>query len=259
MADEKVLLALDGPVATITLNRPAKLNAIDPEMIALLDSCCGELERNQAVRAVLLTGAGERAFSVGADINAWSALHPLDMWRSWIREGHRVFERVARLRQPVIAVVNGYAFGGGLELALAADLRVAAAGAEFALPETGIGTVPGWGGTQRLPAAIGVARAKQLIFTGARIDAATAERWGLVNEVAPRESAMARALELARAIAERAPISVQVAKQAIDGGVGFATGVTLEALAGALAASTADGREGVASFQERRAPQFKGT
>jgi enoyl-CoA hydratase/carnithine racemase len=258
MADEKVLLDIDEPVATITLNRPAKLNAIDPEMLALLDACCAEIERGESVRAVLLCGAGERAFSVGADVHAWSALPPLDMWRTWIREGHRVFERVARLRQPVIAVVGGFAFGGGLELALAADLRIAAHEAEFALPETGIGTVPGWGGTQRLPALVGAARAKQLIFTGARIDAATAERWGLVNEVTARESLIPRAQELARGIAARAPLSVQFAKQAIDGGAGLATGATLEALAGALAATTEDGREGVASFRERRPPRFTG-
>jgi enoyl-CoA hydratase/carnithine racemase len=170
------------------------------------------------------------------------------MWRSWIRNGHRVFERVARLPQPVIAVLNGVAFGGGFELALAADLRIAAEHTQLALPETGIGTVPGWGGTQRLPALIGAARAKEMMFTGRRVDAATAERWGLVN-----------AVNLAQEIAARAPLSVQMTKQLVDSAQGDAQTMTLEALAGALASSTEDGHEGVAAFRERRQPRFTGS
>jgi len=257
MNDDRILFATDGPIATITLNRPHKLNAIEPTMLARLDAIAGELEWRDDVRVVVLTGAGERAFSVGADINAWSSLQPLDMWRHWIRDGHRVFERLARLRQPLIAALNGYAFGGGLELALAADIRLAATEAELALPEVTIATVPGWGGTQRLPALIGMGRAKQLIFSGARIDAATAERWGLINEIAPRAELLARAHSMAELIAVNAPVSVQLAKQAIDGVSGVA-GVALEALAGALAATTDDAREGLASFRERRPPQFTG-
>ena len=257
MDDERILLTTDGQIATITLNRPEKLNAIDLTMLARLDEIAGELERRDDLRVVLLTGAGERAFSVGADINAWSALQPLDMWRHWVREGHRVFARLAHMRQPLIASLNGSAFGGGLELALAADIRLAAAEAEFALPEVKIATLPGWGGTQRLPALIGPARAKQLIFSGARIDATTAERWGLINEVIPRAELLARARSLAEQIAGNAPVSVQIAKQVIDGAGGSA-GVVLEALAGALAATTEDAREGQASFRERRPPRFTG-
>src|SRR5919202_6136056 len=139
----KILLEVDGPVTTITLNRPEKLNAIDPEVLALLEDACARLDHEQDVRVVLLTGAGERAFCVGADINAWSSLDPLQMWRWWVRDGHRVFARIARLRQPVIAVLNGYTFGGGLELALAADLRVAAEEIDLAQPEVQIVYVPG--------------------------------------------------------------------------------------------------------------------
>ena len=255
----KILLEVDAPTATITLNRPEKLNAIDPGMLALPEDACARLEHEQNVRVVLLTGAGERAFSVGADINAWSSLDPLQMWRWWVRDGHRVFARIARLRQPVIAVLNGYTFGGGLELALATDLRVAAEGIELAQPEVKLGTVPGWGGTQRLPALIGASRAKRMILTGKRVDAATAERWGLVDEVAPREQLVARSRELAHEIAANAPVAVQIAKSLIDGAGGGATGATLEALADALAATTADGREGVAAFRERRAPHFTGS
>jgi enoyl-CoA hydratase len=255
----KILLEVGGPMATITLNRPEKLNAIDPEMLARLEDTCARLERERDVRVVLLTGAGERAFSVGADINAWSSLDPLQMWRWWVRDGHRVFARIARLRQPVIAALNGYTFGGGLELALAADLRVAAEGIELAFPEVKLGTVPGWGGTQRLPALIGASRAKRMILTGNRVAAATAERWGLIDEVAPHERLMVRAQELAHEIAANAPVAVQMAKSLIDGAGGGANGATLEGLADALAATTSDGREGVAAFRERRAPHFTGS
>jgi len=246
-----VLVARDGAVATVTLNRPAKLNAIDPAMLTALDGALAVLGDDPAVRVVLLTGAGDRAFCVGADIHAWAALDPLAMWRVWIREGHRVFARLAALPQPTIAVLNGFAFGGGLELALAADLRLAATDATVALPEVKLGTLPGWGGTRRLPDLIGTARAKQLIFTGARLDAAVAERWGLVNETVPRADLTARARTLAAEIAANAPVAVRLAKAAIDGG-----GSALEGIASALAASTADGREGVAAFREKREPRF---
>lgn len=255
---DRVLLAIDGQIATITLNRPEKLNAIDPEMLDLLDGMLEGIEASATVRAVLLTAAGDRAFSVGADIGAWSALGPIEMWRTWIARGHRVCDRLARLRQPTLAVLNGYTFGGGLELALAADLRLAAEGVELAFPEVKIGTLPGWGGTQRLPALIGAARAKSLVFTGDRIAAQQAEHWGLVNWVVPRDRLEQRARDLAQAIAANAPLAVQMAKQAIDGGLGQAAGLALEALAGGLAATTHDGREGVASFAERRPPHFTG-
>jgi enoyl-CoA hydratase/carnithine racemase len=166
---------------------------------------------------------------------------------------------VARLPQPVIAVLNGVAFGGGFELALAADLRIAAEHTQLALPETGIGTVPGWGGTQRLPALIGAARAKEMMFTGRRVDAATAERWGLVNAVEPGTNVMGYAVHLAQEIAARAPLSVQMAKQLVDSAQGDAQTMTVEALAGALASSTEDGHEGVAAFRERRQPRFTGS
>jgi enoyl-CoA hydratase len=259
MTNTTLLFSLEGPVATITLNRPEKLNAMDPPMLAQLEQVCQDLERDTTVRVVLLTGAGTRAFSAGADITAWSSLQPLEMWRWWVRNGHRAFERVARLPQPVIAVLNGVAFGGGFELALAADLRIAAEHTQLALPETGIGTVPGWGGTQRLPALIGAARAKEMMFTGRRVDAATAERWGLVNAVEPGTNVMGYAVNLAQEIAARAPLSVQMAKQLVDSAQGDAQTMTLEALAGALASSTEDGHEGVAAFRERRQPRFTGS
>ncbi|MBL8128876.1 MAG: enoyl-CoA hydratase/isomerase family protein [Chloroflexia bacterium] len=244
---------IDDAIGLLTLNRPDKLNALSIDMLTALEAHVSEIDRRQDVRVVVLAAAGERAFSVGADVNAWSALAPLDMWRWWVRDGHRVLQRLASLRQPTIAAVQGLAFGGGLELAMATDVRIASADAAFAMPEVRIGTLPGWGGTQRLPALIGAARAKQMIFSGQRIDAATAERWGLVNEVVPADALAGRATQLAQQIAANAPIAVQLAKAAIDHDV-----AAHEAFAGALAAGAEDGREGMAAFREKRAPQFRG-
>jgi enoyl-CoA hydratase len=251
-AGRVAVMSEDG-IATVTLDRPAKLNAIGPEMLAELDRHMAEIDVDPDVRVVIVTGAGDRAFSVGADIEAWTALEPLDMWRSWIRDGHRVLQRLAHLRQPTIAAINGYAFGGGLELALAADIRIAADSATFALPETKIGTLPGWAGTTRLPETIGSGRSKQMIFSGCRIDAATAEHWGLVNEVVAPGLLVERCRTLALEIATNAPIAVQLAKAAVNGDRSAP-----EEFSAALAAGTEDGREGVAAFRQKRPPRFLG-
>jgi enoyl-CoA hydratase/carnithine racemase len=259
--DSLVRLTVDGAVATIELNRPDKHNALSMAMVERLESYVAELEARRDVRVVILTGAGERSFCVGADIKEWDRLSgddPVAMWRQWDRPGHRVFDRLARLQQPTLAAINGLCLGGGLELALCADLRLAAAHAEFALPETRIGTQPGWTGTQRLPKVIGVARAKQMIFTAARVDALTAEKWGLVNEVVPAERLSARAADLAQQIAANAPLAVQFAKAIIDAGAGEGAAMALEGLAAALSAATEDGREGPRSFREKRPPRFTG-
>jgi len=253
---DRVRLELADSIATITLDRPEKLNALDPAMLRTLEGHLNRLDTTTEARVLIVTGAGERAFCVGADITAWSALEPIDMWRDWVRTGYRVVDRLARLRIPTIAALNGFTLGGGLEVALACDLRIAADGAQLGAPEVTIGTVPGWGGTQRLPLLIGVARAKQMIFTGERVVTDQAERWGLVNEVVARDNLLPRCRELAWSIAANAPIAVQLAKSAIDGGIGDDVGRTLEAMAGALAGSTADGREGVASFREKRPAEF---
>jgi enoyl-CoA hydratase len=261
MSDSHILFELQDTIATLTLNRPDKLNAISLAMLEQIEATVAQLENNRDVRAVIITGAGDHAFSVGADIKEWERViadDPIAMWRAWDRPGHRVFDRLARLHLPTIAAVNGYAFGGGLELALTADLRIASNRAEFALPETKIGTQPGWTGSQRLPALIGVARAKQMIFTGARIIADMAEHWGLVNEVVPHDQVMTRAREIANTIASNAPLAVQFAKTIIDAGVGQGVEIALEGLAAALGATTHDGKEGPASFREKRAARFIG-
>ena len=259
--NEQIILSIENLIATITLNRPDKLNAISLAMLEQLEAAIAQLENNRAVRVVIITGAGDRAFSVGADIKEWERViadDPIAMWRAWDRPGHRVFDRLARLHLPTIAAVNGYAFGGGLELALATDLRIASDRAEFALPETKIGTQPGWTGSQRLPALIGIARAKQMIFTGARIKADVAEKWDLVNEVVPHEQVLNRAREIANQIASNAPLAVQFAKTIIDAGAGQGIEIALEGFAAALGATTHDGKEGPASFREKRAAKFVG-
>jgi enoyl-CoA hydratase/carnithine racemase len=176
------------------------------------------------------------------------------MWRRWVRRGHQVFDQWARLRQPVIAAINGHAFGGGLELALTADIRISASHAGFALPEASIATCPGWSGTQRLVQLVGASRAKYLALSGRRLSAAQALAGGLVHEVVEESSAIDWAHELAKEIASRAPVSLQLTKQLVNAAAGEDAAATLEAMAGALAATTADAAEGIASFKEKRAP-----
>jgi enoyl-CoA hydratase/carnithine racemase len=258
MMSDLVLLTVDGPVATITLNRAEKRNAIAPSMLAELDAMLSEVEASDSIRVLIVTGAGDRAFCAGADITAWSELAPIDMWRRWIPAGQRVLDHLEGLRQPTIAAINGLAFGGGLELALACDLRIATDHAAFAAPEVGIATVPGWGATGRLATVVGLARAKQLILTGQPIDAPTAATWGLVGELVTAGDLAERTRVLAMQIADQAPVAVQVAKQLIDG-QRARPAVALEALGGGLTAFTTDAAEGRASFRERRRPVYGGS
>ena len=254
VGDERIHLTIDQFVATVTINRPEKLNAIDPAMLGALRDAFQIADRSRDVRVVILTGSDERAFCVGADINAWSALDPFDMWRRWVRIGHAALDTIASVRQPVVAAINGLALGGGLELALACDLRIASSTAQFGSPEVKIGTLPGWGGTRRLVDTIGVARAKYLVFTGDQIDAETAASWGLIHERVEPSHLLDRARALAGTISANAPVAVQLSKAVIDS---RGTGATLEAIAGALAATTGDAAEGIAAFREKRTARFQ--
>jgi enoyl-CoA hydratase len=258
VAESLVSLSRDGHVAMVTLARATKLNSLTPAMLDELENIARALEADQDVRVVLLTASGEKAFCVGADVNEWAALQALDMWRRWVRRGHQVFDQWARLRQPVIAAINGHAFGGGLELAITADIRIASEHAQFALPEASIGTCPGWSGSQRLVKLVGASHAKYLALSGARVSAADALTSGLVHEVVPTATLAERAMTLAREMATKAPVSLQLTKQLINAAAGEDTAVTLEAMAGALAATTEDGAEGVRSFREKRAPHYVG-
>src|SRR5882724_3126155 len=252
----RIKVHVDGAVATVILDRAEKLHALTPEMIETLADIATRMDADARIRCVILTAAGDKAFCVGADINAWSGLEPLDMWRHWVKRGHQVFDQWARLRVPVIAAINGHALGGGLELAAVADIRITVSAATFGLPEATIATCPGWSGTQRLAALIGSSRVKYLALTGMRIDATEAWRVGIVHERIEGKDVLARAREIASGICKLAPVSVQLTKQMIDAGQGEGLAAALEAMAGALAATTADAREGVTSFREKRLPVY---
>jgi len=253
----RILLEREGPIVTLTLNRPDKLNAIDGAMLDALEAALSELEADAHSRVVIVTGAG-RAFSAGADIKEWTALTPGEFGPRWGMRGHRLFDRLAGLRPPVIAALNGIAFGGGLELALCADLRIAAAEARLGLPEVTIGAIPGWGGTQRLPRLIGPGRAKHMILTGQPLEAARAEAWGLVSEVVEAARLMARAREVAQQIAANAPLSVQAAKRLVDAALAGSPAATLEVPASMACGASEDAREGRQAFLERRPPRYLG-
>ncbi|MCB1332858.1 MAG: enoyl-CoA hydratase/isomerase family protein [Roseivivax sp.] len=246
-----------GPLAELRLNNPAKMNALTVEMLAALDGHLDAIERTPAIRCVMLTAEGDRAFCTGADINGWGDLSPAEFARHWVRDGHRIFDRLARLSKPTIAVLNGHAFGGGLELAAACDLRVMASGASLALPEAGVGIVPGWSGTQRLMRLLPEAAIKEMALFGHRIKADRALHFGFVASVSddPRAAALALA-ERAMALSPRA---VEIAKAMIHAAADEDRGAMIEALGSAAISASADRDEGVAAFREKRKPQFPGT
>jgi enoyl-CoA hydratase/carnithine racemase len=246
---------IEGPVAVLTLDRPEKLNAIDGAMIEALEAWVEAVEADRTLRVAILTGSG-KAFSAGGDIEAWAGLDPIDFARRWIREGHRVFDRLARLRQPLIVALNGPAFGGGLELAVTGDLIIASAGARLGLPETGLGMTPGWAGTQRLVRRCGSRMVKRMALAGHFFTAEEALAGGLVDEVAPAGEALTRAKLLAAEIAGRGPVAVQIVKQLINAAEGEECSSAMESLAGAFVGFTEDLKEGVASFREKRKPRF---
>jgi enoyl-CoA hydratase/carnithine racemase len=249
-------LRLDGPVAELRLDNPGKLNALTVPMLEALDAHCAALERSPDVRAVVLTAEESRAFCAGADIVAWSELSPADFARHWVREGHRIFDRLARLSKPTMAAISGHAFGGGLELAAACDVRVMAPGATLALPEPGVGIVPGWSGTQRLTRLLPEPVIKEMALFGRRIGAERALALGFVAEVA--EDARAAARAIAAQAAGLSPRAVEVAKYLLHAAAGEDRAAVVEALGGGMIAASADKAEGVAAFRAKRKPEFPG-
>lgn len=252
----EVHLVLRQRVAEIRLDNPAKLNAFTAGMLSELSGHLEAVDRDPAIACVLLTAEGERAFCAGADINGWGNLSPAEFARHWVRGGHRIFDRLARLSKPVIAVLSGHAFGGGLELAAACDLRVMAPKATIALPEAHVGIVPGWSGTQRLARLLPEPVVKEMALFGRRIGAERALQLGFVAEVAedPRASAEA----IAAKMADLSPRAVEIAKSMIHAGCGEDVGAMVEALGSAAIAASADRDEGVAAFCGKRRPDFSG-
>jgi len=250
-------LAFDGPIARITLKRGDKLNALDKAMIVALAEAAQAIEASSETRVAILCGEG-KAFCAGGDIAAWGGLPPLAMWRDWTRAGHRAFEALARLRVPLIAAITGHAFGGGLELAAVADIRIAESGIKLGLPESGLGMAPGWSGTQRLVRRFGASVVRRMALAGAMFSAEEGLALGLVDEVVAKGEGVACAETLAADIAQRGPLAVQMVKAMINAAEGEDRDAPIEGLAGALTAFTEDLAEGVAAFRGKRAPQFVG-
>ena len=252
-----VELTFEGPIARIGLRRPDKLNALDRDMIDALADAARAIEASRETRAAILFGEG-KAFCAGGDIAAWGGLPALDMWRDWTRAGHRVFEALARLRVPLIAALAGDAFGGGLELAAVADVRIAERGIKLGLPESGLGMAPGWSGTQRLVRRFGAAIVRRMALTGRLFTAEEACELGLIDEVTATGDALRRAENVAADIASRGPLAVQIVKAMINAAEGEDRDAPIEGLAGALTAMTEDIAEGVAAFKAKRKPSFVG-
>jgi len=258
--DDILTMELDGPIAILTLNRPAVLNALNANLLAMLEEALDAFTGDPTLRAVILTGAGDRAFAAGADIGELAALGGAVAGEHKARTGQRVTQLIESLPVPVIAAVNGFALGGGCELAMACDFRIASENAKFGQPEVSLGVPPGYGGTQRTSRLLGAGMALFMCLTGEMIDAAEALRIGLVQRVVPAAELRAEALRIAKGIATRAPLAVAATKRAIREGAALplAAGLALEALHFGTMVGTADFREGTRAFLDKRKPVFEG-
>ncbi len=256
---QNLLVETAAPVATVTINRPAVLNALNDQTIADLDAALTELEYNTAVRVVILTGSGEKAFVAGADIGELKVCD-VPGGIAKCHRGQAVLARIEASRLVVIAAINGFALGGGCELACACDIRLAADTARIGQPEVNLGIIPGYGGTQRFPRLVGKGKAKQLVMTGDMINATEAHRIGLVDEVYPAAELIAKAREMAAKIAAKGPVAIATAKRCINVGleIDLATGLEYEATQFGVICATDDKTEGCAAFLEKRPAQFKG-
>jgi enoyl-CoA hydratase len=255
-----LLVEIRDGIATVTINRPEKLNALNAAVIAELGEMAVRADQDPATQGMILTGAGPKAFVAGADIGEIAAQGPVD-GKARSLAGQRVFRSLERCGKPVIAAVNGFALGGGCELAMACHLRVASEQARFGQPEVKLGIGPGYGGTVRLPRLVGRGRALELLLTGQTIDAQEAHRIGLVNRVVPADRLLEESEQLLRSILENAPLAIRACLEAVDSGldVGVDEALLLEANLFGLLSGTADMREGTAAFGAKRKPHFKGS
>jgi enoyl-CoA hydratase len=256
---KQVLYQVADGVATVTINRAEVLNALSAPTMRELDQAFAAAEADDAVRVLIITGAGEKSFVSGADIAELSTLDPVGGART-AEFGQRVFRRLETMGKPSIAAVNGYALGGGCELAMACTIRIASESAKIGLPEVTLGVIPGYAGTQRLPRIVGRGVAMDLILSGRAIDAAEALRIGLVSQVVPAADLMETARKTALRILRNGPLAIRAAMQSVDHGldVGFEQGCRMEAKLFGLLCATDDTREGLKAFLEKRKPDFKG-
>src|SRR5687767_13420642 len=256
---ENLLVERDGAVATVTINRPKVLNALNAQTLDELRRTILELKRDDGVRVVIITGAGERSFIAGADINELAVQTPVT-GREHARSGQHILDLIEHMGKPVIAAINGFALGGGCELAMACTIRIASDTARLGQPEVNLGIIPGYAGTQRLARLIGRGRALELLLTGDQLAASEAHRIGLVDRVVPAAELMAEARKLAGILAAKAPVAVRYILDAVGKGLQmpFAEAQVYEATLFGLVASTEDMREGTRAFLEKRRPAFKG-
>ena len=259
MAYETLLYEKQNAIGYVTIHRPEKLNALNRTVMEELFNCFQNLQEDDEVRVVILTGAGEKAFVAGADINELAAQTPVE-GKETSRRGQKVLELIENLGKPVIAAINGHALGGGCELAMACTLRVAAENARLGQPETKLGLIPGYAGTQRLPRLVGKCKALEMILTGEPVTAQEAHRAGLVNQVVPAPELLATAEKLAEKIIANAPLAVKFALEAVNHGMEMseAEGQFLEATLFGLCCTTADMKEGTRAFLEKRPAKFVG-
>jgi enoyl-CoA hydratase len=255
---KNIVFEKEDNIALVIINRPKALNALNTEVLKELDAVIDVLESDDEIRSVILKGSGDKAFIAGADIAEMKDLTE-EQGREFGKLGNKIFRRLEKLDKPVIAAISGFALGGGCELALACDIRIASDKAKFAQPEAGLGITPGFGGTQRLSRVVGAAKAKELIYTGEMIKAEEAYRIGLVNKVVPLEALLEEAKAMAKKIAANAPIALKLCKDAIDRGtqVDIDKAIEIEVEDFAKCFSTEDQKEGMSAFLERREKHFK--
>lgn len=256
---DEVLFERKGRVGYVTINRPKALNALNATTIDAIQHIFSQIREDPEVAAVIVTGAGDRSFVAGADINELAVLNPVE-GKNLTTKGQRVFRFIELLGKPVVAAVNGFALGGGLELAMACHIRVASEKARFGQPEINLGLIPGYGGTQRLPRMISKGQAIEMILTGEAIDAGEAYRIGLVNRVVPPDQLIPAAEQVVQTILSKGPIGVQFALEAIISGLemGLDEGMEMESHLFGLICSTEDKKEGTQAFLEKRPAKFKG-
>ena len=259
MSEELVLFQVEEGTGIIIINRPKALNALNPEVLKALENALEKAETDEKVKIILITGAGDKAFVAGADIAEMSKMSPSQA-REFSKLGQRVFRKIEQMEKPVIAVINGYALGGGLELAISCDYILASENAQLGQPEVGLGIFPGFGGTQRLVRILGKLRAKELIFWGERISAQKALEIGLVNQVVPQDKLMEKAKELAQKLMSKGLVAIGLAKLAIERGseLDLDSGLALEQSLFSLCFDTQDQKEGMKAFLEKKKPEFKG-
>jgi len=259
MSEDLVLLEVSEGIATVTINRPKQLNALNPEVLMNFREVLLECDSRDDVGVVIVTGAGEKSFVAGADIAAMKDFGPREAM-AFSELGQSAFRTVEQMSKPVIAAVNGYALGGGTELAVSCDIVLASEKARFGTPEVNLGVFPGFGGTQRLTRLVGKAGAKEIVFSGEMFDAARALAIGLINRICPPEELMEEARNLAKTIMTKGPVAVSLAKQAIEAGydLDLEKGLLIEQTLFAQCFDTEDQKEGMAAFIDKRDPEFKG-